>query len=321
VHQKWIEVLLKAQLRRSFHGISPLGVTALFAVATLSCTSALLAQNSVSPTNLAPSHRLAQTSVFAADLQMSFLPATVDRTRPETSDSTSSIDTLPDAPGSNSPLPNAAGSSAADPHSGPRSQADPARPVRLTPIYDRYVEPYETAQHLTRTQSMLFGFHQSISPYFLVTILAAAGYEQAANSAPNYGTNIGSYGERLGAAAVRNTSQSVFADSLMAPLLHQDPRFYIQGTRHSVFERVVYAATRVVVTRSSDDGHLMPNYSEIAGYAEAAALTNAYYPDVNVGFGQTARSLGGSLLGVAVSNVVREFLPDILRTAHLQRFE
>jgi hypothetical protein len=35
------------------------------------------------------------------------------------------------------------------------------------------------------------------------------------------------FGERLGAAGIRDTVQGVFTDSVFAPLLHEDPRYYV----------------------------------------------------------------------------------------------
>ena len=39
----------------------------------------------------------------------------------------------------------------------------------------------------------------------------------------------GAFGERLGAAGIRDTTQGVFTDSVFAPLLHEDPRYYMAG--------------------------------------------------------------------------------------------
>jgi hypothetical protein len=198
-------------------------------------------------------------------------------------------------------------------------EAAPERTL-VAPVYHRYIRPDEIAQTLTPRQRLILGFHQPLSPFFLLTIVSAAGYEQAVNGSPNYGSNFPAFGQRLGAAAIRNASQSIFADSLMAPLLHEDPRYYIMGDRHNAVVRTAYAISRVLVTRK-DEGGATANYALFAGYAGAAGLTNAYYPAVNVGFRPTARSFEGSLIGVGLGNIVREFLPDLLHATHLERFD
>ncbi len=191
------------------------------------------------------------------------------------------------------------------------------RPAPVAPLYHKYIEPGQTAQPLAAADKVLFGFHQLVSPYLLLTIASAAGYEQAVNGSPNFGTNIGAYGQRVGAAAIRDASQDILSDSIMAAVFHEDPRYYVMGKRRKPAVRAGYAVSRVFITHS-DSGDATPNYSLFSGYAGAAALENAYYPAGNHGFAETARSFGSSIGGAALSNVVREFLPDILHAARLE---
>jgi hypothetical protein len=138
------------------------------------------------------------------------------------------------------------------------------------------------------------------------------------NSSPNYGTDKGAFGERLGAAALRGYSDEVLKDSVMANVFHQDPRYYKMGPAHNVVVRTAYSISRVLVTRD-DSGSLAPNYSLISGNLVGAALTNAYYPDVNRGFGQTARTFGSSMYGSAFSFFASEFLSGALESVHFYR--
>jgi len=322
-----------------FGNIHPLGVVALIAIAVAASEHSLSAQNpdlqpdlqtalnQTSPHLAVPVVDSSFRSQAAPALPLSFQAALFIQNSSEASDSAASDSasaitaSLPDEPTPMENLSDSSSSSAADTDSHPYTRPDPASAKRVAPIYHRYIEPGEIAQKLTPGQQLVFGLAQTVSPYFLVQIAAAAGYEQAVNGAPNYGSNIRAYGQRVGAAAARNASQSFFSYSVMAPLLHEDARYYIMGNRRNAFIRATYAASRAFVTRDANDGHAIPNYAEISGYAEAAGLTNAYYPSVNRTFGRTASSFGVSLGGLALSNVVREFLPDILRVAHLEKFE
>lgn len=190
----------------------------------------------------------------------------------------------------------------------------------VAPLYEKYIEPDETAQALSARDKFIFGFRQEVTFYFPLTLAAAAGYEQALNGSPNYGTNFRAYGQRVGAAAARNASQTIFEDSIMSPVLREDPRYYVLGEQHNAFARTAYAISRVLVTRT-DSGHATPNFALFAGYAGAAGLTNAYYPPGNQAFSETAKSFGGSLGGAAISNVIREFLPGLLRHAGIGRLQ
>ncbi len=165
---------------------------------------------------------------------------------------------------------------------------------------------------------MLIGFHDTYSMLSIAALFTSAGYEQAVNGSPNYGTDRGAFGQRLGAAGIRETSQTVFTEIVFSPLLHQDPRYYEEGRSHSIFHRVLYAATRPLIGRT-DNGHSTLNTALLLGYASAAALNNAYYPPVNRNFKETAEGFGGSLGGAAIGFVVAEFGHDLFAAVHLAK--
>ena len=66
-------------------------------------------------------------------------------------------------------------------------------------------------------------------------------------------------------------------------LLHQDPRYFYQGTGTNK-SRVIHALTTPFVCKG-DNGKWQPNYSSVGGDLAAAALSNAYYPASNRGVG------------------------------------
>jgi hypothetical protein len=79
----------------------------------------------------------------------------------------------------------------------------------------------------------------------------------------------------------------------------------------------VYAGSRVFVTRN-DNGKVTPNLALLGGNLAGSALTNAYYPQINQGFRQTASTFGGSIGGSAIGFLVSEFYDDALHFAHLK---
>jgi len=70
--------------------------------------------------------------------------------------------------------------------------------------------------------------------------------------------------QRLGAAAVLDSSENIFSDSVMSNVFHEDPRYYQMGPAHNFFARVVYSATRSVFTRT-DRGHSSVNFAQLTG--------------------------------------------------------
>jgi hypothetical protein len=155
------------------------------------------------------------------------------------------------------------------------------------------------------------GLRGSFSYFAALGWLSAAGYEQLTNTSPNWGTDRGAFGQRLGDAALRATSEDFLSDAVMAPLFHQDPRYYRLGRGHKILARVAYAATRPIITRT-DHGRTMPNFALMSGNFAGSAIANAYYPRQNRGFEQTLETFGSGLAGSAIGDGIIEFFGGIL---------
>jgi hypothetical protein len=182
----------------------------------------------------------------------------------------------------------------------------------------KYIKPGQTVPVLTADDKVLLGVRNAFAPYSVFGWFASAGYEQMTNSSPNDGTDRGAFGQRLGAAALLNTSEDILSDSVMANFLHEDPRYYRMGPMHNVFVRIAYSGTRPIITRT-DAGRTSLNLSFLAGNMGGAALTNLYYPSVNCGGVQTMETFGGSLIQSVAGNVLSEFYGDfkhLLRPRH-----
>jgi hypothetical protein len=238
--------------------------------------------------------------------------------------STTAALTLPDSPGFLAARESSSSTSEisdAPDHQG-QSLTTGSAPLhrRLFSHRDITVEPDQTVSPLSAHAKMVIGLEQSFTLFSVVGWTASAGYSQLVNGSPNYGTDSGAFGQRLGATAIRNTSQNIFSNAVFAPMFHQDFRYYKMGSGHNFVKRAAYAATRALITRS-DDGQPRPNYSLLSGNLAGAALTNAYYPKMNQGFTETAKTFGTSVGGSAVGFVVSEFLYDALDFAHLQKLE
>jgi hypothetical protein len=103
----------------------------------------------------------------------------------------------------------------------------------------------------------------------------------------------------------------------MAPVFHQDPRYYRLGSGHNALARILYAATRPIITRT-DHGRTVPNFALMSGNFAGSALTNAYYPRANRGFEQTFETFGSGLAGSAVGDGIAEFFGGILFDHHFR---
>jgi hypothetical protein len=188
----------------------------------------------------------------------------------------------------------------------------------LATRHDITIQPGQTAPRLSARDKAILGLRESVSLFSMAGWIGSAGWGQLVNGSPNYGTDSGAFGERLGADAIHGITHNIIGNSFFAPLFHDDPRYYKIGKGHNVGRRSLYALTRVFVTKS-DDGLARPNYSLISGNIAGAALTNAYFPDVNHGAKETAKIFGTSMIGSAVGFIVTEFLDDALQIVHLKK--
>ena len=226
---------------------------------------------------------------------------------------------LPDAP---EPYSSSSSSSAAAPapaQAGPQAEHSqaPGR-GRITSVYDDFIDPTEIAPSLTASDKIVMGFKSSISPFAVIGWIGSATYSETFNRSPNYGQSFSEYGQRVGAAAAKASSQDVFTKSVFAPIFREDPRYYELGPSHTKTQRTIYAFTRVFVTKT-DAGTPTVNFALLAGNLGGSALTQLYYPRVNRGPSEVATTFGTSLAGSAVGNLFSEFLSnaaEIIRLKH-----
>jgi hypothetical protein len=189
---------------------------------------------------------------------------------------------------------------------------------QVAPIHRKYIMPDMRAQTLTAWDKVIIGLKGTYSPMNFGGIIFAAGYEQLRNGQPDYGTDSGAFGERLGAAGIRGTSQGVFTDSVFAPLLHEDPRYYVEGKQYGIVHRALYAATRPVITRT-DSGRRTINGAQLLGYAASTALNNAFYPPSNRNVKDNVEAYAGSIGGSALCFLLTEFTASMWHVLHLGR--
>ncbi len=132
---------------------------------------------------------------------------------------------------------------------------------------------------------------------------------QASGAYPQLGGGMEGYGKRYGVALAGAEAGSFFGQFLFPTLLHQDPR-YFPSRQNDISNRLAYAASRVLITRS-DDGRNVLNTSLILSQFAQAALSNAYIPYRYESVGSTLELAATGLGGVAQDYILKEFWPDI----------
>jgi hypothetical protein len=184
--------------------------------------------------------------------------------------------------------------------------ATPARKIH------RIVQPNEFGQPLSSGDKLKLAIVGQFTVSAQASALFSAGFSQMRDSSPHFGTDSGAFGERLGALALKQTTQSIFEHGIYAGLFHDDPRYYVMGREKNPGIRALYSASRFVITQT-DDGKASINWPKFAGIVSAAALTNAYYPAVDHGFANGASAFCVSLGTSILNNEINEFIGDGLR--------
>jgi hypothetical protein len=116
------------------------------------------------------------------------------------------------------------------------------------------------------------------------------------------------------ASVVQKESSAFLGKFLYPSLLKQDPRYY-PSTSHSVIERTVYAASRLLITRN-DAGKATLNTSYLLGVLTSAAVATAYRPAWARTNSAVFADFGSTIGSDAGMNILREFWPAIHQKLH-----
>lgn len=174
----------------------------------------------------------------------------------------------------------------------------------------RTAEASDPFHPISRREKMKIAKQDSFDWPVFLTAGAFAGLYQLENQNPSFGQGMSGYGKRYAGAYGDQLSGNMFAEGIMPSLLHQDPRYFRLG-KGSFGHRFCYAVSRVVITKN-DSGRRAFNFSEWSGNSISVGLSNAYYPDTrnaSDNAGRLAIAVGTD----AVSNVLKEFWPDVKR--------
>ena len=118
-------------------------------------------------------------------------------------------------------------------------------------------------------------------------------------------------------ALLDGTSESFLVQAIFPSIFRADPRYYQDG-RGTFWRRPGYAVSRTAVTRS-DSGRTRFNISELAGSAAAAAISNTYHPAGGRNVPNTMETWATMMGWDAVSDLLKEFWPDIRRKLHQRK--
>jgi hypothetical protein len=163
----------------------------------------------------------------------------------------------------------------------------------------------ENAVPLTAKLKFQLAMRVSVDPVTWTGVAFMSGVRQAART-PNYVLGAKGYGQRFGAEAADGFSDILIGGAILPSVLHQDPRYFYQGTGTTI-SRLGHALASPFVCKG-DNGRWQPNYSSVGGDLAASALMNIYYPQSNRGAGMIFGQFAISTAEREVSGLVQEFV-------------
>jgi Carboxypeptidase regulatory-like domain len=177
---------------------------------------------------------------------------------------------------------------------------------RLIGFFPNFYTSYiHDAAPLTAKQKFSLATRGTFDPVAMLGVGAAAGIEQGTNAYAGYGQGAAGYSKRLAAKFADGRSSDFLTHAVFPALLHQDPRYYYQGSG-SIESRVMHAVRSAFVTRS-DSGRTVLNSSYLLGDMCSGALSNLYYPQANRGAHLVFTNAAIGFVGRIGTNLLREF--------------
>jgi Carboxypeptidase regulatory-like domain len=177
---------------------------------------------------------------------------------------------------------------------------------RVLGIIPNFFVAYDKdAVPLTKKLKYQLAFRAATDPVSIAGDVVLAGINQAADT-PNYQQGAKGYGQRFGAAYAQSFSNVMIGGGVLPALLHQDPRYFYQGTGTGR-SRAMHALSSPFICKN-DNGRWGFNYSSVGGDLISASLTNLYLPPSNRGPGLVFSSALINTGGRLANAVVQEFI-------------
>ena len=172
-------------------------------------------------------------------------------------------------------------------------------------IPNMYVTYEPHPEPLTTKMKFELAYKSLTSPALFARAAGWAGVQQAADT-PDYRQGAKGYGKRLGADLAGGTTEGLFGNAILPSLLHQDPRYFYQGsgTKKS---RALHAILAPFICKG-DNGAWQPNYSQWGGSLISSSISMAYYPQSNRNAGHVFGSFGVGMALHVAGSLAQEFI-------------
>jgi hypothetical protein len=194
------------------------------------------------------------------------------------------------------------------PEAVPPEQRQPKRILGVMPNF-RAVSAGAHPPPPTPKQAFVIATQNSFDYSSFIFVGITSLLAEGTNAHSQLGKGVGGYGEYYWRGLVDKTDGNYLVIFAFPTVFHQDERYYAMG-KGGFWKRVFYSASRVAITPDYH-GHDSFNASELLGRGMAQAISLAYYPSKTQTAGGFASKYGYAIGRDVLTNVFREFWPDI----------
>ena len=190
----------------------------------------------------------------------------------------------------------------------PASQQQPKRILGMMPNY-RAVSAGAIPPPPTAKQAFKLATQNSFDYSSFIFVGVTSLLAETSDAHPKLGEGMAGFGRYYWRGFLDKTDGNYLVIFALPTVLHQDERYYAMG-RGGFLKRGIYAASRVLITPDYH-GHNSFNASELLGRGIAQGISASYYPAGDRSIGALAVKFGWAVGRDALTNVFREFWPDI----------
>ena len=190
----------------------------------------------------------------------------------------------------------------------PLSKQQPKRILGIMPNY-RAVSAGAIPPPPTPKQAFVIATQNSFDYSSFVFVGITSMLAEGTDAHPQLGKGVAGFGRYYWRGFLDKTDGNYMVIFALPTVFHQDERYYAKG-EGEFFKRGIYAASRILITPDYH-GHDSFNASEVFGRALAQGVSLSYYPSHDRTAGAIAVKYGWAMGRDALTNVFREFWPDI----------
>lgn len=190
----------------------------------------------------------------------------------------------------------------------PLASQQPKRILGIMPNF-RAVSAGAKPPPPTAKQAFVIATENSFDYSSFIFVGVTSLLAKATDAHPQLGKGFDGFGEYYWRGLVDKTDGNYLVIFALPTIFHQDERYYAMG-KGGVWKRALYSASRVAVTPDYH-GHNGFNISELLGRGIAQGISVAYYPSQTRTVGALSSKYGYAIGRDALTNVFREFWPDI----------